>query len=128
MGTDIRVYRMNDCEWWASKWDIDKTLEFYLRLTGVTEEENPLDEMIECDLDNDGMWMETNNEEDLEKLGENDEVISVKQTNIEGILTKSNPGDIERRGECIFKFITFREAIQQDKDFKEPYCIASTEY
>lgn len=48
---DIKVYKMNDHEWWASPWDIETTNEYYKKEHGLTEEENPIEEIEECSID-----------------------------------------------------------------------------
>lgn len=118
---DIRVYKMNDYEWYASKWSIEDTNEWYKKEFVLDDDENPIDEIRVCNLDEEGVWMETTNEEDLKEIGDNDEIGNV-------VLGKPNFGDLKRENSSIWKYISFREAIQSDLDFEEPYCIATTEY
>lgn len=81
------------------------------------------DEAKECDLDKDGMWWQTEDKEDLEKLGTADELIGKDDNN------NLEFGSLQRFGyDTICKYISFRQAIKYDLDFTEPYCIASTEF
>jgi len=124
---NIRVYQMNDCEWWASKLDKRATLNFYLKETCLTEEENPIEEVRECDIDKEGMWWETDDPEDIERLGDADEVIGTKEVN--GMTVREiQLGNLMRIDGQIYKFIPFREAIKKYRDYKEPYMIACTEW
>lgn len=124
---DIKVYKMNDYEWWASKLNKRETLDFYLKETGLDEDENPLEDIIECDIDNEGMWWLTEDIEDLEKLGDNDEIVSYKIVHGRRI-KKPEPGNLIRRSREVYKYITFREAIEKNGEYEEPFCIASTDW
>lgn len=53
---DIKVYKMNDYEYWVSKWDVKATNEWYLKEHELEEQENPLEDIRECDLDTERMW------------------------------------------------------------------------
>lgn len=53
--SDIKVYKMNDYEWWASKLSIEDTEAFYEKEIG---EVNDLEDIEECDIDKEGMWWE----------------------------------------------------------------------
>ena len=118
----VKVYRMNDYEWWASRWDIEKTNKFYLKDTGLDEEENPTEDIVELNIDKYGMWAMTGDKEDINKIGDSEEVMYKDQRG------KIHFGSLKRMGDEVFKYISFREAIGKDLEFTEPYCIASTEY
>lgn len=124
---DIKVYKMNDYEWWASMLDKRATLDFYLKETGLDDEENPIEDIRECDIDKEGMWWETEREEDIKRLGGNHEIVSYKTINGRKV-RKPRPGNLMRLGGEVFKFISFREAIQKNGEYREPYLIASTEW
>jgi len=119
MSDNIKVYQMNDCEWWASKWDIHKTNEYYLKDVGMDAGDNPEEEVEECDIDKKGMWWETHDKKDREELGDYDEISSANGHEF---------GSLMRQGNEIYKLISFREAIAKNGDFENPYCIASTEF
>lgn len=112
----IKVYKMNDCDWYASKWSEEKTNDWYNK--NVTD--NELDDVELVDLDKDGVWWQTCDEKDIKRLGEANELI--------GSTGHPETGDLYRSGSDVFKWITLREAILYDLDFQEPYCIAYTEY
>ncbi len=119
---EIYVYRMNDCEWWASKLSIEETEKFYRKEVG---EENAIEDIEECDIDHDGMWWDTEDKADLEKLGAADEIITYETKN--GKL-KVSLGDLVRRGGEVYKYIPFRIALMKSGEHKEPFCLASTEW
>lgn len=122
--TNIKVYRMDDYEWWASKWDKEKTNNFFNKEYGT---ENEIKYVEECDLDKDGMWYTTNNPEDIEELGDNDEIISIKKAN--GMTKREVAfGDLMRRDGEVFKYMSFRNVLKLYDDFKDPFMIASTEW
>ena len=101
---EIKVYKMNDYEWWASKWDKETTNEWYKI---EIAEDNDLEEVTECDLDKDGLW---------------DEI-----TDDNSFLKENKGTNFRRIGSQLFEWITFREAIEKNIDFTEPYLIASME-
>ena len=125
---NIRVYQMNDCEWWASKLDKRATLNFYLKETCLTEEENPIEEVRECDIDKEGMWWETDDPEDIERLGDADEIIEFVKINGQTRSKVLQLGNLQRIYGKVFKLISFREALEKHGDFTEPFCLASTEW
>lgn len=124
---NIKVYKINDYEWWASKLDKRKTLDFYLKETGIEEEENPLEDITECDINQEGMWWETNDKTDIERLGDSDELIHYEDTP-RGKVKTPKFGDLWRLGSEIYKFTSFREVIEKIGEYNEPYMIACTEW
>ena len=113
---EIKVYRMNKCDCMASKWSVEETNDFYSNNFA----DNDIKDVTEVDLDNEGMWMETNVLEDIERLGDADEIISE--------IGKPKPDDLLRHGYSVCKWVLYREAIKVDLDFIEPYVISSTEW
>lgn len=124
---NIKVYKMNDYEWWASKLDKRETLDFYLKEMGMDEEDNPIEDIEEINIDEKGMWYETHDEEDLERLGDNDESIHYEDTP-RGKARIPKFGDLWRIGGSVFKFISYREAIEKNGEYKKPYMIACAEW
>lgn len=110
---DIKVFKMNDYEWWASRLSLEDTNDWYNKNVA----ENDIEEVKICDLDSTHMWYPTTDKDDIETIRENDSVG-----------TGDDIGDLKRDNNEIYKLISLRTAIQFDLDFKEPYCIASTEY
>lgn len=113
---NIKVYKMNDYDWVASKWDIEKTNEYY----SEEFDDNHIECVAECDIDKDGMWYETTNKADIEMIGDSD-----------GIMSKAigcTIGDLMRRDSEVYKFTSFRQVLEESDDFTEPYVIATTEW
>lgn len=120
----VKVYRMDDYEWWASKWDKEDTNNFFNEEYGT---DNDLDEIRECDLDKNGMWYTTNNSEDIERLGDSDEIISIEKVN--GMTKRKVAfGDLMRKDREVFKYMSFRDVLKLNGDFEKPFMIASTEW
>lgn len=128
MSNQIKVYKMNDYEWWASKNGVDELICWYREnIDDSLTFEEMLEEVEECDLDKDGMWYITTDKADIEELGDCDDLIGFEIIN--GMhKRKVQFGNLMRKGEEVYKFIPYREAIKFDLDFKEPYNIASTEW
>lgn len=118
---------MNDYEWWVSKLNKRETLDFYLKEMGIDEKDNSLEDIMECNIDTEGMWWETTEEEDIRKLGDSDELVSYEDA-FKGKKRSPKFGDLWRFGSEIYKFTPFREVIAQMEECNEPYMIASTEW
>jgi len=112
----VKVYEMNDCSWFASKWDKEKTNQYY----NNEIDDNDINDVTECDLDKDGMWYLTEDQADIEALGDSDELVND--------ISEPVIGDLMRRGNEVFKFTSFREVLKESEDFTEPYEIATTEW
>lgn len=121
---EIKVYKMNDYEWWASKLSIEETEDFIEKKIGG---ENDLDYVEECNLDKDGMWCPTEEQTDLDKLGDADEIIGYETINGQ-TRRKVNFGDLMRSEGEVYKYISLREALLKSAEYTEPFCIASTEW
>ena len=110
----MRVYFDGDGEWYASPWNIEKTEEWVIKEYGFCEGELELEE---CDLDNDGAWVTTEDERYIKELGEWEE----KGNGNIGDLRKS----IEISG-AVDRMTSFREMLKDDGYSEEPYEIATT--
>ncbi len=120
---EIKVYQLNDCEWYATKGNLEDLINWYRdNIDDSLTYEEMLDEAKECDLDNKGMWWITEDEENLKLIGTSDELINKDENN------NLQFGSLMRFGNEVFKYISFRQAIECDLEFTEPYCIASTEF
>lgn len=121
---NVKVYRMDDYEWWASKWNKEETNNFFNEEYGT---ENEIEDVEEYDLDKKGMWYTTNNPKDIEELGDSDEIISIEKVN--GMIRrKAEFGDLMRRDGEVFKYMSFRDVLRLNGDFENPFMIASTEW
>ena len=115
----LKVFKMNDYEWWCTDKELEEFYPWYLKEHGLDPEDNPLEEVAECDLDNDGMWWDYDDENEkqrlLNELGEHD-----------GIVTPKGIGSIKKFDGEPREQISFRKAIQLNGAYIEPFCIAST--
>lgn len=117
MDNELKVFKMNDYEWWVTNGYAEDLNDYYNEHIG----ENSIDDVELCDLNKDGMWYKTNDKEDIEALGDSDEMYSVESK-------ETQFGDLMRKDDDVYKFISFREALAKVSSFTEPYCIASTEW
>ena len=115
----LRVYKMNDYEWWVTHMALDKFYQWYLDEYGLEPNDNPLDDVIEFDINNEGMWYLFYDDENIARLE--------KELNGHDSSCKGGMGDIERKSEGIAEMITFRKAIELSGGYTGPYCIACTE-
>jgi len=54
----LKVFRVDDCDWVCAK-SKEEAIEWYLEETGVSEEDiNDIDDIVECDLDNNYMFID----------------------------------------------------------------------
>lgn len=120
----IKVYKMNDYEWWASKLSIEETAKF---IENEIRRENDLDDVKECDLDKDGMRWPTEDRADLDRLGDADEIIGFEIINGQ-TKRKVGFGDLMRSEGKVYKYIPLRLALLKSGEYTEPFCIAATEW
>lgn len=114
-----KVFRMNECEWWAINGTKEDMISYYNENIDTIDEDN-IDEVEECDIEQEGLWNELDmTDEYKEKLKGHNE-----WRNVEG---ETNFGDLKIIAGTLFKYISFKEEIGE-KEIKEPYCIACTEY
>jgi hypothetical protein len=111
----ISVFKMNDYEWWASNLSLEETKKYYEKVFG---EDIEIEDIKECDIDKEGMWWVTEDEQDIQRIGENDECMHIKR----------EFGDLRRIYGEVYKYIPFRLALMKNGEIKEPFCIASTEW
>lgn len=110
-----KVFKMNECDLVASKQNKKETLDWYLKEYGLKENENPIEEVEELDLDKECVWTETIEEKDIKKAKRIHPTSRVKK------------GDVKPFGSLYAKFVPLRKVLEQSKEFTEPYIIASTE-
>lgn len=124
---NLKVYKLNDYEWYVTPWNLDKTLDWYNK---EFDDDLTKNEVTECDLYNDGMWLETKDEDDIEELGDSDEIISIVKTS-KGTKRAVQFGDLMRRDDMAYKYVSLKVAIEElygDKELFEPEVIASTDF
>ena len=129
---DVKVFKMNDCEWFATNLNLDDLYKWYLKEYGLEPEDNPFDEIIECDLDNEGMWWYLECDTDEHQMALFREFIqnaSIEERKNQ-CYKKGQIGEIKWFNCCGAwgKKISFRDAIKLNGYFTEPYCIACSEY
>ncbi len=117
---NLKVFKMNDMEWWCTHMSLDEFYPWYLEEHGLAEDDNPRDEIEECDLDNDGMWFFFDDEENIKRL----------EKELKGFdeLCKGGIGDIERKYDGIAEMVSFRKAIELNGKYTGSYCIATTDW
>ncbi|HGD0580653.1 TPA: hypothetical protein ACH354_002316 [Clostridium perfringens] len=122
----IRVFRMNDYEWYATKLEYCEDINKWY-ITHIVDE-NCLDDVEISDLDINGVWCETNDSKDIKRLGEADELCTGEIV----INGEKHPqfkiGDLHRKNGICYKLISFRDEIKnclkEGESFSEPMLIS----
>ncbi|SHI75706.1 hypothetical protein SAMN02745975_00545 [Geosporobacter subterraneus DSM 17957] len=110
----MKVYRMDDYDWVAAN-SAEEAKEFYIKETGVSEEEL---EVEECNLKKEGMYVEVEIDDAKLML---DKIASGEKVNGRNVVKFS-------RGDCgLCVWITFEEVLKKDGE-SQPYIIASSEW
>lgn len=111
----IKVYRINDYEWWATKTGLEAIISEWEKITGEKYEEDlPYPE--ECNLETDGLWNEI-------PYNFGDTVIPLIQNQ-----NKNTVGDRKMMFGEYCEYVSFKDVIEHHyKDFGKPFCIACTE-
>ena len=121
----MKVFFDGDSNWYASPWEIEKTKEWLIKELYLYYDF----ELEECNIDTEGMWIETEDKEDIERLGDSDEIIGIEIVN--GMhKRKLRFGDLERNnnyGSGIAKYTSFRDVLKMDRHSNGPYVIATTD-
>ncbi|MGX4598945.1 hypothetical protein [Faecalimicrobium sp. JNUCC 81] len=105
----IKVYKIYDSEFIASKWNLEDTKKWY-------EEEYGFEDVdIEEVSVKGGMWIHAD-ENAIKQLGDLDE-----------LNTKEYIGSIQWSFGQVWKCITMEEQIVKNGDFEKPYLLCSTE-
>jgi hypothetical protein len=122
----IKVYKINECDWIASKDTLKNTCKWY----NEEMEEADYDEVEECNLEKNGMWFNKSvTKDDIKRLGDDDEIFSIefvngmskKVTSIGNLMRNDDDGEI-------YKFTSFKEVLSNYGKFEEPFIIATTEW
>lgn len=123
------VYKMNDYEWYITSLSLKDTVDWYNK---EFEDDIGVEEIEICDLDNEGMWIETTDDADIIKLGDSDELVSTKIDEYGKRVLDTKFGDLMRSHDgLICKFTSYREVINKsymDNPLLEPEVIATTEW
>lgn len=112
----LRVFFDGDSNWYASPFEEEEFIKWFRDNidNALSDDEYTFDE---CDLDNDGMWYETDDPKDIKELGDYDEHCN------------GGIGDLRRGIEdstIVEKLMAFRDVIKLQGESKEPYCISTT--
>lgn len=115
---NIKVYKMNDCDFVATNLSKKDTHEWYKKLYGFNDEDCPIEGVEECNIKENGVYGEVSLEEAHKLL---DELYHTGKVN--------NSKRLEFRDCSILTVYTsFEEVLKEYKEIKEPFIIASTEY
>lgn len=123
------IYKLNDYEWYVTSWSLEDVINWY---NNQFEDNINADEVILSNITEEGLWIETTNIEDSNRLGDSDELVSFKidkngkknKTPKFGDLMKGHEGQI-------LKFTSFEEVIEKyylENPLTEPELIASTDF
>lgn len=120
---ELKVYKIEDCEWWVSDLSLEETVQVYCKEYGFRFDEFDMDDGIkECDIENEGMYWSFD-------ISEVELLIKalLQQDTKRTIFVDENKIDLAI-GDGASIWIPFKRAIELDRAYKGPYCIASTEY
>ena len=122
----MRVFKMNDYEWYVSPLGVKETVAWY---NNEFDDDTTSSDILEYSLDTEGMWFLTNDPNDIERLGDSDELIHYIQTD-KGRKRSVQIGDLMQRYNEVYKFTSFREVIDKENlwDITQPELIASTDW
>ena len=120
----LKVYRMNDCEWWCTHLEIEEFYDWYLKEHGLDQEDNPLEDVEECDLDKDGMWWEYEDEYNKDRIAKTYER---KKDNDVSEVHHTSIGSIDYFNNELCEMVSFRKAIDLYGLYNGSFLIACTE-
>lgn len=122
--TNLHVYKMNDCEWWLSHLSIEETRELFLKEYGLDEDECPIDEIYEEDINTFTRYDEVDynnmNTELLLKFSKNKRE-GIRYVDYNG---KKYDGIYNEW----FEISNIDRILEIDGEYTEPYLVACTEY
>lgn len=122
MGQELKVYQVNDMEWWVTD-TLENLKTAYREQTGEEIDEYYLEE---CNLDNDGMYHDLNATPETEIMIK---LLLKYVGNNKNHLTIELDGQTYRFavGDGYAMYISFRRAIELDGEYKKPHPIAASE-
>lgn len=122
--TNLHVYKMNDCECWLSHLSIEETRELFLKEYGLDEDECPIDEIYEEDINTFTRYDEVDynnmNTELLLKFSKNKRE-GIRYVDYNG---KKYDGIYNEW----FEISNIDRILEIDGEYTEPYLVACTEY
>lgn len=125
----LSIYKMDDYSCYCTPWDLEKTIKWYKDEYG---EECDEDWCEDVDLDTEGMYWETESEEDKLKIGDTEEYRVEQKVILEGIEYKrATFGSLMYHEGMLNKLIPYREVLEthfKDEDITEPFMISTTEW
>lgn len=134
----LKVFKMNDYEWVVSPLSKEETNEWYIKYVDCDAEDQLIEDVEECNIETDGMWLEI---EDITKLKEiqrylrnllNEKQIENKEQLLEirKISDKTSIGDVIKHEGMWCEYVSFAEAIKRLNydDITTPDFIATTEW
>lgn len=125
---NLKVLKMNDYEWYVTPWSVEKTVEWYNNDFDDELEEDMVEEM---DLEKDGIFFLSDNEEDKNRLGDKDEIVNYIKKEDGKLKRQPKFGDLMRIDEDIYKFCSLKDviaAVYKGEELLEPELIASTDF
>lgn len=123
------VYRMNDYEWYASQLSIEETNEIYKKVTGVSEEENPVEDITVSDIKKGIMYISVDSVPADETPLDFDTHMKSLKFDDNGSLIDPPIGKYIKDSHETWICVTFEQAINQLWDKKsEAFLLTSIEW
>lgn len=119
----MKVYKMNEYDWVATSLSKEATNKWYKKEIGLTKDNQPIDQVMECDTKKDGMYIEITFEEGhkiLNRLNQEYRVHGSKELRF-----------VSRPGFGLAVWVTFETVLKEHRyktDTRDPFIIASTEF
>ncbi|EJT5937223.1 hypothetical protein N2W52_001991 [Clostridium perfringens] len=122
----IKVFRMNDYDWYGTEMEYCEDINDWYN-KNITD--NAIENVIASDLDKEGVWIETTNKNDIDKLKDVDEICT-GVIEIGGVeYPNFKIGDLHKKDNVCYKLVSFREIIKKsleaEEDFSEPVLLST---
>lgn len=125
---NLKVLKMNDYEWYVTPWSVKKTVDWYNNDFDSELEDDMIEEM---DLEKDGIFFLSDSEEDKDRLGDKDEIVTYIKRENGKLKRQPQIGDLMRIENDIYRYCSFRyviDSVYGNKELLEPELIASTDF
>lgn len=125
---NLKILKMNDYEWYVTPWGVKETVDWYNNDFDSELEDDMVEEM---DLEKDGIFFLSDTEEDKDRLGDKDEIVTYIKRENGKLKRQPQIGDLMRIGNDIYRYCSFRYVIDNvynGKELLEPELIASTDF